>query len=414
MVAKARRTDLNAIDIREQSVLLARKLQGFSQMEWRLATSSVTKNDKDERFVPLEHVASLLEGDSPAPFIEVPRNEIVFWGRTANQLSQLLFLEQLVSNAPEVYSTGIALHRGSAEKTVKDCLPKNLISLTLEQMSQLYSDRAPLLKPESAMTFFRFLAGWYVALEEHQPFAGVVAVANDHSPRYVAASAASNLLKIPTIYIQHAPVTQVFPETRDFDAVILMNQESKSTYSAVGQSSPNSFVFPRPNCEDYRVSDEPQESNLIIGIFLTRTNLLNFKIIRKSAKRLRKNPQVAEVRILPHPGIIPYEKFGRSSKHISSERADLDVVMVGNSGVVDELTKSRSEVYYLPELDNVAPFYHPVSNSQGVKRIGIKDLSHEHFRRSKSFPPESKTAKQNTEDIARFFDLLGLWVEREV
>src|SRR5690606_10483271 len=57
--------------------------------------------------------------------------------------------------------------------------------------------------------------------------------ANDHSPVRVALSMVMKALGVPRVYLQHAEVTEHFPEL-DFEYSVLRNRQSLKTYESIG------------------------------------------------------------------------------------------------------------------------------------------------------------------------------------
>lgn len=183
--------------------------------------------------------------------------------------------------------------------------------------------------------------------------------ANDHSPVRVALSMIMKGLGIPRVYLQHAEVSQSFPEL-DFEYSVLRNARSHETYKTIGPIGGQVFVIPREETAFARERLFAAREASIPVVIYPSSRVLVDELIRVIAE-LRKNPAVSRVIIKQHPSAaIELEgMLGPSDPEFSKDFPKEDhVAIVGNSAVVIELLHRGIPVYQYFGLDpTIADYY---------------------------------------------------------
>ena len=187
----------------------------------------------------------------------------------------------------------------------------------------------------------------------------IVMAANDHSPPTVALYAAAKSLGIRSIYVQHGPVTSSFPPLSVDLAILHSDQAAKAYKSAAGtiENVPGKIcIFPN-NAEPIRPISAPR---MPYTICLALSLYVDAEAIAKIASNLIKHENVSKVIITLHPRsalrnlnlesdsrvqILP---IGARAKDIAQE---VDICLVGNSGVALEFLQFGCPTFYLSHSD---------------------------------------------------------------
>lgn len=209
--------------------------------------------------------------------------------------------------------------------------------------------------------------------------------ANDHSPVRVALSMIMKGLEIPRIYLQHAEVTQNFPEL-DFEYSVLRNARSHETYEAIGPIKGQVFVIAREETAFARERLlKAREGSVTVGIYPSSRVLVD-ELIRVIAE-LRKNPEVSKVVIKQHPAAASALDgvLGQSGVEFSKEIPREDhVAIVGNSAVVIELLHRGIPVYQNFDSDPTSADYYGFVARGLTYSCAFSDLSGRFWR---NYPP---------------------------
>lgn len=144
-------------------------------------------------------------------------------------------------------------------------------------------------------------AGWMIYWERqfrlNPPLA--VLVANDITPLIRGISEAASQVGIPSIYIQHAAVTSIFPPPTCYDVMLLDGPISKDIYSKIGGSGAIIKEIGAIRCRHSErtgtLSDAPYDVGIAINGHVSVERLKNL------LQNLRRNSRVSTVTIKLHP-----------------------------------------------------------------------------------------------------------------
>lgn len=211
--------------------------------------------------------------------------------------------------------------------------------------------------------------------------------ANDHSPVRVALSMVMKGLGIPRVYLQHAEVTQSFPEL-DFEYNVLRNARSRETYEAIGPITGEVFVVAREETAFARERLFMAREGSVPVVIYPSSRVLVDELIRVIGE-LQKNLDVSKVIIKQHPAAakaldsILGESGVEFSKDIPNEN---HVAIVGNSAVVIELLHRGIPVYQNFDSDPTSADYYSFVASGLTYGLDHSDLSGRFWRK---YPPTS-------------------------
>ncbi|GGA40989.1 GT-D fold domain-containing protein [Pelagibacterium lentulum] len=205
--------------------------------------------------------------------------------------------------------------------------------------------------------------------------------ANDHSPVRVALSMVMKGLGIPRIYLQHAEVTQSFPEL-DFEYSVLRNIRSRETYEAIGPVNGEVFVIAREEEEFARERlFKEREDGVTVVIYPTSRVLVEqlLGIIRE----LKKNPAVRNTIVKQHPAAAKAldGSIEGSGATLARDIPDEDhVAIVGNSSIAIELLHRGVPVYQNFNFDPVNADYYGFVARGLTYQVALSELSSKFWR----------------------------------
>lgn len=205
----------------------------------------------------------------------------------------------------------------------------------------------------------------------------LVCVANDHAPMPLAAASVARLLKIPTCYVQHAPVTVYFPPL-NFDLALLFDRMSYDNYKKIGQERNQPIkgrvIFFAPFDRDFcwpRLHSEKVSVGICLSFLTDNTEL------RQLMDLLKINTVVSSIVVRQHPRskadyskILDHPKVTLQGQNetLDSFINTVSLALVPSSGVAIELMHSGCPTFYVPGLDRLSDDYY------GFVRQGVLPL----------------------------------------
>lgn len=205
--------------------------------------------------------------------------------------------------------------------------------------------------------------GAYVAtrrwFQKHRP--RTVVVSNDHNfwPRVLVAAAQAE--GIPTVYIQHAPVTERFPRLT-MDYALLEGRKSLKLYSDIGESRTRVFLIGMPRMDPYIGNLNRRTAAATVGICIG--NLDSMEQAESLIRHVVSCCGELAFLVRPHPATpqprLDYWKrlcvelnlaySDSRSEHPFEFLSRVDVVIAGGSGIILEAL-----------LMNVTPIMHALN-----------------------------------------------------
>ena len=205
----------------------------------------------------------------------------------------------------------------------------------------------------------------------------LIVLSNDHNSNMRILIYIAEKLKIKTVYIQHASVSNYFPPLNQFNLALLDGQYSKDIYSSIGSLPEQTFLVGVNKFDNYKrkvisfKNQEPQSKQLKVGIALNP--LYCEAKLKKLVFSLQE--QAVEIVIRLHPiqfkvasillNSLKEFKF-KLSDPIIEKPADFilnaNCVIAGNSGILLETAiLNKAAIYY--DLDSIPhDYYQFVSN----------------------------------------------------
>jgi hypothetical protein len=196
-------------------------------------------------------------------------------------------------------------------------------------------------------------------LRKHKPKA--LLFANDHAPEMRALLFAAKKLGIPTVYIQHASVSTLFPPLR-YDLNLLEGQDAWDKYKQCGPVEGEVKLIGMPKFDQYHTDRKPSTSIKRIGIcgtlFDDDRRIANF--IQALAKAL---PEMA-LAFRPHPRddrhypLPPQVRMSSAREEsIFSFLKNQDVLIAGDTSTHLEAVLLNMPSLYVPFTDQLSDYY---------------------------------------------------------
>jgi len=308
---------------------------------------------------------------------DVVRADIVFFGRTENNLKEFRFLLRVLEEQGVTCSYKFFLDDFISVRRKVPSIAKGAMEGIAQDVVQWLHDTegltgAHLFQHMQYTSTYHDVLSSYNGKEHLLP--RIAVVANDHSPSQVGFAMAMESLGVPVIYIQHAEVSDAFPPL-DFTASVLRNRVSLDTYQGVGPIKGRTFVVSRSfEAAAFREVLQKTSGEAIVGIY--PTSRCDTAIIRKVVDSLKRNPAVKDYFVKPHPNSAT--KFSREEEKYFQIRTavpdDGHIAIVGNSSVVIDLLSRGVPVYQLFALDKVMPDYYGFVKTGLAPAIEYSDL----------------------------------------
>ncbi len=193
----------------------------------------------------------------------------------------------------------------------------------------------------------------------------IVVVSNDHTPACVAIAAAARAQGKPTVYLQHAHVSPLFPPL-NFDLNVLDSQAALDIYEARGPRR-GRVIFKGIDGDSVplrlKAMSEPV-SDLTVGVVLN--NSRPQAGLFKGLAGLVADERVSHVFVRPHPAspVGWYDdlpegvelRMARAPLAVDARNADL--ILAGNTSAVLEALKAGAPTVLWESIDNVASDYY--------------------------------------------------------
>lgn len=212
-----------------------------------------------------------------------------------------------------------------------------------------------------------------------------VIVANDHNPLLIGFSLAAKDKGIDRLYLQHASVTEFFPQL-DFEISVLGNFKSSEIYKcspAFGDGDRKVLIIPRHPFDSSKNIDHRDEvysgsdGKVIICFYLTAFSIE--KNLFEAVRKISKNPYVKYFFIKPHPN-KSYSKdisgfLDEYSDFVVSDALDVPhVAIVGGSSTCIQLRASGVRVYQGFFLDKIPRDYYGFVKDGFCDEVDIQQL----------------------------------------
>ncbi len=236
----------------------------------------------------------------------------------------------------------------------------------------------PALTLHSLIWFTKAFLSWVAANPDSLcRLVPLIVVSNDHSPISVAIVQAARFKSIPTVYLQHAEVTDHFPPLV-FDINILHNQRSLNVYSEIGPIRGDSFILSRW-IGSFRLERLRKKETQKVNVALYLTANFHLDKLNEIIDPLKLNPAIESIAVKPHPRTDP-----RILDQLQLIYGDLiqlnpidipDVAVVQNSSVVTELLHIGVKVFHIPGYDWLPGDYYGFVHDGICDAVSDSDLS---------------------------------------
>lgn len=196
--------------------------------------------------------------------------------------------------------------------------------------------------------------GYYMAarLWFRRALPSVVVLSNDHLMTHRVLATAARHEGVPTVYVQHASVTDEFPPL-SFDYALLDGYDALRVYDAAGPSDAKVFLVGMAKFDRYASSVNTRRAARAVGVC---TNVLDpLERVEELCSELTARLQGVSLILRPHPADKRTDVWkslsGRYGLELSDSRAEasfdflrrIDVLVAGNSNI--QLEAALLDVY---------------------------------------------------------------------
>lgn len=341
-------------------------------------------------------------------------SSVILWGKTSNNLKHLTFLANSLARCG---SQPDFIHMTPTGRNVW-CrrMPDISTSATLFSVSthcllylaKLQRTKGSPTKIDIAIRFTRAFIGTLALLQSQKSMPKALITANDHLPQAIGVIFAFKAFRLPVIYVQHAPVTDLMPFV-GFSKLILTDQLSSEIYESLGEARENILVLPRtfPN-EDQATDKKMATHGTAVCIYLGPSLVTDFGGVELSIEALRSNPSVDHVSISIHPSDTAENfPFRLEADCVTSGiPPHQHVGLVANSGVSFELIERRIPQFKVWSLDFIRKDMHQLVQKSLIPAVDIKALASTDFsttvERSVVLESQEELEPPEIHEICRF------------
>ncbi|MEW5251343.1 hypothetical protein [Microbulbifer discodermiae] len=286
--------------------------------------------------------------------------EIIAFGSTANNRREFAYVSALLERNGFKHNVSNICDCNKLERVLVDSQSR------AEALSALYSYLSIRKKISKSLLHqtINYSIAFFSAKESlRKTHSRLFVVANDHSPMPVGFCMVARLYGLTTLYVQHAEVTEAFPEN-DFDFSVLRNLASREIYEKIGRTClKQNICLPRTDLEIYREDLLAQRGELrnssVCSVVIYPSSIFNLPSLKELVNRLGKNNAVEEIYVKPHPACCNQTFISELNVGvIDSIPSWPHIAICGNSSVVIELLAKGNLVYQFFGLDNIAADYY--------------------------------------------------------
>jgi hypothetical protein len=307
------------------------------------------------------------------------RKSATYWflGETRNNLAEFLFVQRLLhdNRIPEAISPVTFL---PSKLRLQKRIAAIMIVVLVELRQRRKRGRA---NSPSRLVLYRGFARAYSLINSATPKPIAVFFSNDHLPEALGWSAACKISGVTRVYLQHAPVTAIFPPL-DFEVAVLRDKLSLSIYERLGPVPRSTFVLAREPEQPAGSQPSADSGGVTICLYLSHSTVLNGLKLKELEAKLRLNPSVEEFLFVVHPRDLYVDRGGNQAfleaagwKRCWKPPEQPHIAITGNSGVAVELAKRLvKQTRYYP-IDSLPADYHRLSELGITKSFELSELS---------------------------------------
>lgn len=306
-------------------------------------------------------------------------------GSTHNNLREFAFFERICPDVKANLSASNYSNCAGVKRSKLGEAHKAALSAILADVEAFYRARSEISASlvHQQILYSRSFLSFLIAFSSSGAVKPTALIqANDHSPVRVALSMVMKGMGIPRVYLQHAEVTQHFPEL-DFEFSVLRNEHSRQVYSSIGPLTGKVYVIPRETSDFARDRLSTQRGKGV-NVVIYPTSRIDVDGLRRVLAELESNDAVAQIFIKQHPGSrTALNELVNSSTAllVDSVPTEDHIALVGNSSIVIELLHRGIPVYQNFDFDPVLPDYYGFVRSGLTVPVGYVDLSTIFWRR---------------------------------
>ncbi len=309
-----------------------------------------------KRKFALEYWQKTIETSKQATYA-FPDVDVLFLGRTKNNLREFSFFKKILSDTGRPVTTfnAVDLKFQKKEHSSDDlALVTEAYIPVLEGYLDSRSDIGPEVIYQQGQFIVHFIRYVFSLSRKDSRRPILAVVANDHSPNPVAFSLAMRAFNVTRVYLQHAEVSPNFPPL-DFEYSILRNQTSLHTYEDISKPLGKTYVISRFT-EPFKKPTTPN-SGTPQSVVIYTTGRVDEQGFKAVVDRLLGNQSVSAIFVKPHPNQAPV--VWPDGVSVLGGTPDFPhVALVSNSSVVIELLHRGIPTFQNFDFDPVEPDYY--------------------------------------------------------
>lgn len=327
------------------------------------------------------------------PSVKMDYREILYFGHTINNIKEFEFFyhtcsDQLITDDFPSENNNFELFNRKGKRPQNLALNKLLPSVVVF-VFLFFRVRKNKTSFHYAMQYSYYFIFYFLNLSSQKLLIPKLAVlANDHTPKYLAASKVLKFFCVERVYLQHGAVSNLFPKL-DYELSVLWNEKSADVY---GKSNANNKLLTISRHREESIDAKIIRNNdRNVVIFLT--SIPNIENLSLLIAKLNRTKGISNVFLQPHP----------RGKSLAAVRGDFSILksytelshgflpIVGNSSVALELALQGRPVYQCFELDDVGHDYYGFVLDGVCLDVKIADIGVEYY--FPSFTPSIEVLK---------------------
>jgi hypothetical protein len=283
-------------------------------------------------------------------FTKEPVGNVVFFGRTKNNIRELDFFRRAMNFAPSFQITEIEEFGESREGDARDQILNPLRPAILVILRRYHFGY---FLTRQFLEYISNILSFYLSFCAAGSSLRMLVVANDHSPAQVAATVVAKTFRLKRVYLQHSAITRNFPAL-DFDYAILNDKNSEKLYREIGETSCETLVIQRAGAFDeqaWRLKLNSIANADSVHVVLYLSSSYDTTAVENACAHIQKNSSVIFLGIKYHPAT---GKTIDGIPRIDNIPEFPHVAIAGNSSITLELIRGGN-IVYLAKVDDI-PF----------------------------------------------------------
>jgi hypothetical protein len=305
-------------------------------------------------------------------------DEIIIYARTINEIQAFNFLLQTLPSA-KCISYGNFAKSHLAGTCVVEVINKKPNFRKFAFLLYLF------VNIRYGVKYHKQITAGYELIEEYLSIFSkekprIIIISNDHSTDCRAVILAARFYNIPTIYMQHASITPIFPPLRTRYAFLYGNY-SKNIYCKMDYSNVEIELVGNPKFDFYKEKILNKTTYLVIGVAFNQLDKL--EDVLEFVTQLSNSLPMYELVLRSHPNDyrpIPSTFLQSDSKQETTQDflSRIDILIAANSNILLEASSMNVlplVFYYTPNINFMRDYYGFVKTGVAIECKTIEEVA---------------------------------------